>query len=159
MKAFSLSFSSVLIALMLFSACDQSGVNRTNISVDDQVDLDDGFYYLNGESMDYAVIRKGHNETYILNPEPIFESEDYETIIVLEEENGKFSLDFNIDELNSSKWADVLRSSVHYIGFVHNKELRGLIKIKGENARDRVFLKCISPEKAEAEEMLRSLMN
>jgi hypothetical protein len=135
------------IAFCAFS-CGDSG------NADDPyfIDLADGFYYLNGTDEAYQVRRNVQNGgNYVLNPEPIFSSEDYESIEIIEEENGRFSLSVQVAPLKMYKWEKALNSSVHYIGFVYGNRLGTLLQIKGENARDDVYLYCVGNTEEEAE--------
>jgi len=148
-----------VLSVLFFISCDKSTTPSVVDPVSEQVELPDGFYYLNGTDFKYAVRRKNFRETYVLNPAPIFMSEDFESIVIVPEKNGKFSLDFEIDPLQSHKWEAVLKSPVHYVGYVHNKELRNLIKIKGKNSRDEVFLNCIGTTFQEAENMVTAMLD
>jgi len=120
--------------------------------------LEDGLYYLNGTDENHKVIRQNTTENYILNSTPIFDDKDIESIDIVKEENGKYSLDLTLTSLSESKWDDVLNSKSIYIGIVSQNQLKDLIKIKGENARDAPYLYCISDSRETAEVVRQSFL-
>lgn len=137
---------------VFFSFIIAVGCNKSAPEPDPEyINLADGIYYLNGTDENYQVRRKGVKELYQINPNPIFNLADIESIDIIEEENGKFSLSVSLLELLEFKWKAVLKSEVHYVGYIANNNLIGLIKIKGENARDDVYLSCVAKSKEEAE--------
>ncbi len=148
-----------LFFLMLIVGCNNVEVNSAVNPISEKIGLDNGFYFLNGADAKYRVKRKDKNEVYVLNPYPIFGKNDYEEVGIIAEENGKFSLAVSLKESKSYKWNQVLESVAHYVGYVYNNELRGLIKIKGDNVRDDVFLNCVGDTQKEAENMIMTLLN
>ena len=143
------------LALTILS-CSNEGNKK---SVDPRfIDLADGFYYLNGTDTKYMVqrdIEMGGN--YMLNPNPIFPNFDFESIDIIKEENSNYSLSFELNDLFENKWAEVLNSNVHYIGFVNDNKLKHLLKIKGKNSSDAVYLNCVSSTKEGAEVLKKKL--
>jgi len=137
-----------ILLLFTITSCKENTIEKD----EHYIDLADGFYYLNGTDMKYKVIRNIKNGgMYILNPKPIFSHDDYNAIQVVDEGNGNFGLEFDIQGFGQLKWDKVLGSKVHYIGFVYKNKLNGLIKIKGENSTDEVYLNCLSRSKEDAE--------
>lgn len=125
----------------------------------EKIDLIDGIYLLNGDRDGVPMVRNNANESYLLNPKPFITSEDYKSVDILEESNGMFSVRINLHDESIHKWKETIEEyGIHYVGCVLNNELITVIKVRGEDKQDDVYLQCFTPDRAEVEELTDQIM-
>ena len=125
----------------------------------EKIDLIDGIYLLNGDRDGVPIVRNNTNESYLLNPQPFLKSVDYKSVDILEESNGMYSVRINLHEESNQKWHKTIEEyGIHYVGFVLNNELITVIKVRGEDKQDDVYLQCFSLDRAEVEEVSEQIM-
>jgi hypothetical protein len=114
---------------------------------------------LNGARDGVPMVRNNASESYLLNPKPFITSEDYKSVDILEESNGMFSARINLHEESIHKWKETIEEyGIHYVGCVLNNELITVIKVRGEDKQDDVYLQCFTPDRAEIEAVSAEIM-
>ncbi|MCR9290648.1 MAG: hypothetical protein NXI23_25020 [Bacteroidetes bacterium] len=70
-----------------------------------------------------------------------------------------FSVRINLHEESIHKWTETIEKyGIHYVGCVENNELITVIKVRGEDKQDDVYLQCFTPDRAEIEELSEKII-
>ncbi|MDF1868684.1 MAG: hypothetical protein P1U70_27920 [Saprospiraceae bacterium] len=150
----------ILILISFFSFHQSCDIEKSDTPTQkEKIDLIDGIYLLNGDRDGVPMVRNNANESYLLNPKPFITSEDYKSVDILEESNGMFSVRINLHEESIHKWKKTIEEyGIHYVGCVENNELITVIKVRGEDKQDDVYLQCFTPDRAEIEAVSAEIM-
>jgi len=111
----------------------------------DYVQLKDGIYSTS-VAADAPHIRRYKTRQYWgVNEEPILLRRDFSDISLSKEDNGYYSLYFDLTRRGEEKWDQVLASGEKSVAFVYNHTLFDIICINQVGSSDLVALSCISP--------------